>query len=163
MSSVERRSTPIMSRQDVAQALMRIAGGIMKRMGRVYRPFVTPNARKIPGTYYTFLVSQLPDRRGNLVGEVRVRVMVPMDQRLPISVLVEWTRDFFGFWYQEEIRLENSEDPTKVFMNQFVKVMSWVKTTADGTVRLVSMNRLHRRVRKNPVKDKAARAGLSIG
>jgi hypothetical protein len=161
--AVEPESTPIMSRQDVANALMRISHGIMKRMGRLYRPFVSPSARKVPGEYYSMLVSQLPNRRGDLVGEVRIKISVPESRNLDISVMVEWTRDAFGFWYQEEIRMENSDDPTKAFMDQFVKAMKWVKTTADGTVRVASMNRLHKKVRKNSVKDRAARAGLTIG
>ena len=162
-SKLEPESIPIMSRRDVADGLMRVSKGIMKRMGRLYRPFVTPNAMKVPGGYYSMLVSPLPNRRGDIVGETRVKVQVPDSRELPISVLVEWTRDAFGFWYQENIKLQNSDDPTKAFMDQFLKAMNWVKTTADGTVKLVSMNRLHRKIKKNRIKDSAARAGLAIG
>lgn len=163
VGKIEPESTPIMSRPDVARSLMRVALGIMKRMGRTYRPFITENPKKMPGYSFTFLHTQLPNRRGDLIGEARVRVTVPEDRTLQISVLVEWTRDAFGFWYQEEIKLKNSDDPTGAFMDQFVKAMNWVKTTADGSIRVISMNRMHRKIRKNEVKDRAARTGLTIG
>lgn len=162
-SGIEQSATPIMSRKDAAVAIMRVIRGVMRQMGRLYRDEYTRTPRSYPGEYIMVLSTELPNRKRDLVGKTRVRVRVPEDQDLPIHIRLEWTRDAFGFWYQQEEFFDNLDDPTNIVLKWIVDAMRPVKYTADGTVNTASMNRGYRKRKKNKVMDKAAMAGLSLG
>lgn len=138
------------SRAEVAkrsmQALAKSAGRRLYRK-KIYSP------RTIPGGTMVKMVSQLPDADGDLIGRYRVTMYVPDDMQFKISVLVEWTRDVFGFWYQDAFRIDNIDNPIPALLNRFRESMKWIRTTADGLVKVASMNRMFRKMRKNRIKD----------
>jgi len=164
LQSPEAQSTPIFSRRDVAVRLINIVKGLMKRHGRTHRPYVSPVPKKVHDRFISMLVSPLLNRKREDIGEVRVWIQVPEYDILPIRLIVEWTRHAFGFWYRDESKIENIEDPTDSFLKALDKSIRSVKITADGTVRLASMNRGGvKKIKQNRVKDKAARSGLMMG
>ena len=164
VQQAEPQSVPATSRKDVARNAMRAVQGLMRQMGRLYREFVTPVPKAIPGGYVMMLVSPLPNKAMEMVGEVRVWIYVPEDRNLSIRVRVEWTRNAFGFWYRNEIVLPNVDDSMFELLRKMKEAMFFVKTTADGTVKVASMNRGgFYKFRKNPTKDRAARVGMILG
>ena len=147
--------------KDVAIGLMRVVRGVLKpRLAT--GTFVSPVPKTLPGGYLMVLVSPLMNRRGEVVGEMRVNVYVPSDPVLDILIRVEWTRNAFGFWYRKDIRMSGESGHVSV-QPKIREIMRWIATTADGTVSVTSMNRMFRKIRKNPSRDRAARMGMVMG
>lgn len=162
-NSPEPQSTPAESRKDSAYSAMRVIRGMLKRMGRLRREFVTPVPKTMPSGYVMMLVTPLPNRKGEIIGELRVWVWAPTDPNLLIKVRFEWTREILGFWYRNDFNL-TSDDKVKELMDKIKDAMHWVKNTADGTIRLAHMNRMpFRKIKKNRTRDKAARIGMVMG
>ena len=164
LNSLEPDATPVESRKDSAYAAMRVIRGTLKRMGRLRREFITPVPKTLPSGYVMMLVTPLPNRKGEIIGELRVWVYAPTDTKIPVRIRFEWTRNAFGFWYRNDFNLTSSGDQLDELMAGIKDSMRWVKTTADGTVRLASVNRMHfRKIKKNRTRDKAARIGMVMG
>lgn len=152
------------SRKTVADKLMGVTSAFMRTSGRTRRPFVTPVPTTVPGGYVSMMTSPLLSSRGEEVGEVRVWIFVPENTTLPIRIRVEWTRDAFGFWYRNEIYIQNVDDPTVELLKKIREALFFVKITADGTVRVASMNRGgFQKIRKSQTRDRAARVGMMMG
>ena len=153
-----------MSRREIADKMMDAAKGYLRMTGRTKREFVTPVPTSYPGGYISMLVSPLLDGSGKSIGEIRLWIYVAEDRNIPIRVRVEWTRDAFGFWYRNEIVLQNVDDPMVELLKRLKEAMFFVKITADGTVRVASMNRGgFQKIRKSRTRDKAARVGMMMG
>ena len=164
VTTPEAEATPIPSRKDVAIKSMRIVRGMMDRMGRIYRERVTPRPKSSPTGHLMMMYSPLLNRRRDSIGEVRVYIYVPEDDSFPIKMNVDWTRNAFGFWYRNEIRVPNTADPTAAIMNAIRGAMRRVKITADGDVRVASVNLSGlRKIRRNKVHDRAVRSGMVMG
>lgn len=87
-------------------------------------------------------------RTGGEVGDVEVRVLVPQDEAGAATVLVRWTRNGYGFWYEKETRIgvvETAEEADLVGVDMVLTAVGW---TAHGSVPLRSMVRAFRKVRK---------------
>lgn len=162
-ASPEPESTSIMSKRDVADRLISVAGGFFKRQGRTGRQFLSPVPRKSGDRYVSVMVAPLNNRRRVEVGGVRVIVEVPEHSNLPIRAVFEWTRSSFGFWYRNSYKIENSDDPVSEFVLVLHNAIRPIKITADGTVSVKSMNRTFETVRKSNVRDRAAKSGMVMG
>lgn len=107
-----------------------------------------------------FLAGNLLDRKRKNVGSVKVTATVRQDSD-DLRLRVEWTRHVFGFWYIKEYKLDGVvEDPGRIGIGKVGKLFDPVKWTADGTVKLQSMNRMFRKMRKSRIRDRAFREGL---
>ena len=160
----EAEATPIPSRKDVSVKYIRIVRGMMDRMGRLYRERISPSPKSSPTGHLMTMYSKLQNRRRELVGEIRVSVYVPEDEHVRIMIKVDWTRNAFGFWYRNEIRLPNSPDPSSDVVGAIKDAMRYVKHTADGDISVASMNRgTFRKIKRNKVHDKSFRSGMVMG
>lgn len=152
------------SRKIVSDKLIGVAHSFLKMSGRTRNAFVTPVPSSLPGGYVSMLVSPLLKGNGDSVGEIRVWAYVPEDTNLQIRVRVEWTRNAFGFWYRNEFNLPNVDDPRVDLLKRLKEALFFVKITADGTVRVASMNRGgFQKIRKSQTRDRAARVGMMMG
>jgi hypothetical protein len=156
------QSTPILLRKDIAIKLMAFFRSyIPNRFSR--NAFVSPVPRMFGGGYLMLFVSKLFNDKTDEVGWFRVYIYVPEDENLNILIRIEWRRNIFGFWYRNDLWIKSNIDPVGEFHSNIKNMMKWVYMTADGTVRISSMNRLFKKIKVNPVKDKAIRNGLVMG
>jgi hypothetical protein len=147
-----------------AVGIANAANAFLKMTGRTRREFVTPVPRSVPGGYVSMIVSPLLNKKREEVGEIRVVIYVQEDDGLPVRVMVEWTRNAFGFWYRMRYVLDDKSDLRIGVSNKLRDAMYFVKVTADGTVRVASMNRSGiEKVRKSRTIDRAARVGMMMG
>lgn len=154
---------PSGSRRDTSLHVMRSIHSLIDKMGRLRREFITPVPKELPGGYVMMMVSPLPNSSGEIIGELRVWIWAPTDHAIPVRVRFEWTREAFGFWYRNDFYL-SAEGKVDDLVKKVRDAMHWVKNTADGTVRIASMNRMHfKKINKNPNRDKAARIGMVMG
>lgn len=159
---MESETTPILIRKDIALRLMRVLRkGLNKRF--VKRAFISPVPKSFPGGYIMMMLSPLYNKKGDNVGEIRIHIYVPSDEKNAIVVRVEWTRKAFGFWYRYTIKLLNEDVLILELYSRIRDMERWFSTTADGTVRVSSMNRLFRKIKKNSVRDKVSRVGMVMG
>jgi hypothetical protein len=152
------------ARKVVADRLMRAMYAFMRASGRTRRAFVMPVPTTVPGGYISIMTSPLLNGRGEEVGEVRIWIYVPDNAALSIRVRFEWTRKAFGFWYRNEVYIQNVDDPRIELLKVARDALFFVKITADGTVRVASMNRGgFQKIRKSKTRDRAARVGMMMG
>lgn len=143
---------------------MRLVRDRANKSGLSKRLFVTPIPVSIPGGNIMMMNSPLLNRKGDEVGEFRVWIYEPNDKHLNIQTRVEWTRRAFGFWYRDEFLNVNDISEEKLFKDRIKIAFKWVDVTANGTVRLRSMNRLHfKKIKKSKTVDRASRVGMVIG
>lgn len=122
----------------------------LKRKMLIYRPFVSARLFDIPGGSVYRATGDLIDKSGDVIGTIRIEVYVPFDSDLSIRVRIEWKRDAFGFWYREDIYLYEGESLDTGLMNKPVKM---IDSTANGSVRLKSMNLGLKKTKNNKIKD----------
>lgn len=151
-----------LGRKATADKAMKAVSSFFKMTGRVGGVFVTPVPVSVPGGHASIMTAPLLNSSGADVGEVRVLVYSPSDVALPVRVRVEWTRKAFGFWYRNEFFMQVEEQSQEI-VRKLRGAMFFVKTTADGSVRVASMNRGFRKIKKSPTRDKAARVGMMMG
>lgn len=145
-----------------AETGMDMVRDLLLRMGRIKRELMSP---KPTGTseYSMMLVADLLDRRRRDIGAIRIYVTV-LANGDNIKFTIEWTRHAFGFWYRNEVILNNAvEDPENANVTKLRTALDPIQWTADGTTRVDSMNRMFKKVKKSRVRDRAARAGLMVG
>jgi hypothetical protein len=141
---------------------MDIVHDLLSKMGRIKRELVSPKPTG-QSEYSMMLVGDLLNRRRRNIGAIRVYVTVPAKGN-DIKYTIEWTRHAFGFWYRKEMKLRNAvEDPAHAKIGLLRSALDPVQWTADGTVKLASMNKMFRKIKKSRVRDRAARSGLMVG
>jgi len=110
----------------------------------------------IPGGKVYRLTADMTGKGGDIVGLVRCFVYVPSDESLGSLVRVEWTRHAFGFWYRVDFYVNDGDSELDI-AGRLREIARWIKVTATGSVNVGSMNRMFRRVKKNPVMDRVNR------
>jgi len=135
---------------DVAIEFADFVLSCLKKNMLIYRPFVSVRPFEIPGGYIYRSTGDLIDKSGDVVGTIRLEIFVPFDFNLSIRVRIEWKRDAFGFWYREDIYLYEGENLDTGLMNKPVKM---IESTANGSVRLKSMNLGLKKIKNNKIKD----------
>jgi hypothetical protein len=122
----------------------------LKRKMLIYRPFVSVNQFDIPGGSKYRATGDLIDKSGDIVGTIRLEIFVPFDPDLSVRIWIDWKRDAFGFWYREEIFLFEEDRFDISLMNKSVRM---IESTANGSVRLKSMNLGLKKIKNNKIKD----------
>lgn len=159
---MESETTPILTRKDIAIRLMRVLRkGLDKRFTN--KAFISPVPKSFPGGHVMIMLSPLYNKKGDNVGEIRIHIYVPEDKKNAIVIRIEWTKNLFGFWYRYNIRMFDEDVLITGLYSGIREMKKWFSTTADGTVNVSSMNRLFRKIRKNPVRDKVSRVGMVMG
>lgn len=147
---------------DATIAGMDAVRGLLYKGSRIKRERVS---RKPSGVseYTMIMASPLLNRKRQPVGSIRVYVTVGKASN-DIRVRIQWTRNAFGFWYVKDAVLVGAVDhPLPISTTNLMPIMAAVKHTADGTTILKSMNRTHKKKKKNKVRDKAIMSGLVMG
>lgn len=157
-------SEPVVTPEDIAQGVMEKVQGYLNSGGFLRKEFVSPRPVRVLGEARSILVSPLMDRRHQVVGTVRVFVFAPVNENLKPLLRVEWTKDEFGFWFRKDLRLRSSRDGYGLEADRAIKsVAPAIRNTTDRSVNLKSQLMMHKRIRKNPVRDRAVRSGLVLG
>ena len=159
---MESEATSILTRKDIVVRLMRVLRrSLDKRF--IERAFISPVPKSLPGGYIMMMLSPLYNKKGDNVGEIRIYIYVPSDEKNAIVIRVEWTRNAFSFWYRYDTKLLNEDALIPSLYSVVRDMKKWFSITADGTVNISSMNHLFRKIKKNPVRDKIGRVGMIIG
>jgi len=146
-----------------AQTALDVVYDSMRKMGRMKHVKMSPYPSG-QSEYSTVLVADLLNKRRNIIGSVRFFIDVPADG-YDVKITVDWTRNAMGFWYRDDIKLIGAVDYPEFVdyktISMFLKPVEW---TADGSVRVKSMNRGHyKKIRKNKTRDKVILSGLIHG
>jgi hypothetical protein len=142
---------------------MEIVHGLLKRMGRIKYPMITPRPKSFQSQWAMMLVSPLLNRKRQDIGTIRVMVTT-FNETNNIRVRVEWTRHAFGFWYRQDVWLSNAAmNPRMAKLAPLENAFGLVRLTADGGARLKGMIRVVKKIKKNQTKDRAMRQGLMMG
>lgn len=151
---------PEIDRGRSAELAMRIVYGMLTRDRRIRQARISPHPVETPTAYEMTLVSPLIDERRNKIGTIRVFVLVPKHGE-NIQIRIEWTRNAFGFWFQEKVVLKKSvENPSMALLAPLRAAMILVRQTVTGSVKLKSMIRMIRKVKKHRGKDAILQYGL---
>lgn len=154
---------PIESPQVKAvRAGMYMVRSMLDKSGRVKRTVVSINPTGV-SEHTMVMVSRLLNKKRDAIGAVRVFVTAPVNGE-DVKVTFEWTRNAFGFWYRKTIKLRDFVgDLEDLEMGKIRVVLDPLRWTADGSVRLNSMNRMFKKVKKNRVMDRALHSRLRTG
>ena len=154
--------SPILTRRELAVKLMNVLReGFNKRFTK--RAFISPVPRSFPGGHVMVMLSPLYNKKGENVGEIRIYIYVSEDENIPILIRSEWTRNAFGFWYRYDNRLFDKDNVIVDLYSKIRGISKWFSVTADGTVKVSSMNRMFRKIKKTSARDKAVRVGMVMG
>ena len=141
---------------------MAVIRNLLRKMGRVKKEIISTRPSGI-SEYSMVMIGKLLNQKRQEVGEIRVFVTVPVNEK-NIKFKIEWTRHAFGFWYTRNIIMRDVvDDPSQINIGMLRAALNPVQWTADQTVNLKSMNRMFRKVKRNRVLDLALRAGLRTG
>lgn len=144
------------------EAGMAVIRNLLRKMGRVKKEIISTRPSGI-SEYSMVMIGKLLNQKRQEVGEIRVFVTVPVNEK-NIKFKIEWTRHAFGFWYTRNIIMRDVvDDPSQINIGMLRAALNPVQWTADQTVNLKSMNRMFRKVKRNRVLDLALRAGLRTG
>ncbi len=154
---------PTVDRPAVAVEVMGIVRGMLHLHGRIKRPRISKKPKEFATEWVMTMVSPLLARNRQPIGTIRVVVRVPKLGK-NVKVRIDWTRDAFGFWFREEFILRDAvQAPRMANLAPLTAALVLVRWTVDGSVRLKSMNRMLKKVKKNTAKDRMAEAGLVLG
>jgi hypothetical protein len=143
-----------------AISVMRLIIGMLSREGMVFHPHITLRPIDSPTEYTMRMVSVLHNKKRDQIGMVRVWVIVSKI-RDEIKVKIEWTRNAFGFWFTKLIIFKGEAKGTSsVKLADLRTVIGQIRQTTEGTVKLQSMIRTFKKVKKSTIKDRMVQVGL---
>lgn len=149
--------------QDAARGVMAYVRGMLEATHLIgIRVQGTPDPVERPREYRMRMIAEMLNRKRDRVGTVWVDVLVPRDGVDP-RVVFRWTRNAFGFWYVEQMEVPGAGEDA--FNADYGLVRAAVRAavqTATGAVRLQSMNRMHRTVRRSRQAERVAHRGLRL-
>lgn len=161
MSELENEVTyPEADRGEAAMSILGMTYQILDNRHVVMSPKITREPQETPIDYVAKLVAPMIDGRRNKIGEVRVFVYVPKEWD-DATVLIEWTRDAMGFWFQKEVVLKDgASDVEGISLTPLKNAVHHVNSTARGSVPLESMLRTMKTRKKDRTRDFISAVGI---
>ncbi len=147
----------------MALDMMSATQEILRKDGLIKREYISPSPVLSVGEYQMLLVSDLFDRKRSDVGDVRAFVFVPVVGDGSAVLRVEWSRNAFGFWFRDELRIPVGNFDANRIQSFLTGAVKKIKNTTDRNVPLKSQLRVLKKIKRNATRDKALRSGLVLG